>query len=218
MNLPKKLADTWQHLESNVFSPTQVAAIQQTIEVAGQADPAHQSPAVGDKIPNLMFSTLTEDPLDLYSLLETGPVVLSFYRGIWCPFCSLELQALEVALPAIVTLGATLVSVSPELPRRTRTVVEEQHLEHLLLFDPGNQAARQLGILFALPEAMRRASQELKIDLPQFNGDTSYELPVPATFIVAQDSTVAYRFVDPDYTKRLDPVEIVTILTHLKKR
>ncbi len=217
MNLPQQLAATQAHLEQTVFTPQQAAAIGQVADDLRQTDLAERSLQVGDLMPNFELPTVQGDRVELEPLLAQGPVVVSFYRGSWCPFCSLELQALELTLPAIMELGATLLSISPELPRRTRHLVAEQDPSHLILHDHGNRLAHQLGITFAVPAAVRQTYQELGISLARFNGDSSHKLPVPATFVVDQNQRVLYRFLDPDHTQRLDPVELVSILRRLRQ-
>ncbi len=217
MDLARQLADTQAQLERNYLTSQQTATFQQATTDLQQTDLVQRSLPVGATLPDFELPNLAGELVTSQQLLAAGPLVLSFYRGSWCPFCSLELKALEIALPAIAELGATLVSISPELPRRTRQLADEQALRHLLLHDRGNQFAQQLGLTFTLSADVRQTYQELGIALPRFNGDESHKLPVPATFIIATDGTIAYRFVNPDYTKRLDPVEIVTILTRLQQ-
>ncbi|NJL00191.1 MAG: AhpC/TSA family protein [Spirulinaceae cyanobacterium SM2_1_0] len=216
MNLSQQLAARQEQLVREVFSPAQAATLQADTAALKQTGIEQQSLQVGDAMPNFVLPTIAADPVELQQLLATGPVVISFYRGSWCTFCSAELKALDMALPAIAELGATLVSISPELPRRARRAALKTAPNHLLLHDRGNQLAEQLQITFTMPEPVREIYSDLGIDLVHFNGDDSHKLPVPATFIVAQDQSIQFCFVNADYTQRLDPVEIVTVLKRLQ--
>ncbi|WP_269504743.1 peroxiredoxin-like family protein [Burkholderia sp. IMCC1007] len=151
-------------------------------------------------------------PVRLNELLETGPVVLAFYRGQWCPFCNLTLAALQRALPKIREAGATLVTVSPQTVQSTAATVKAGALDFPVLSDTGNHVARSFGLVFSLAADMRPIYRDLGVDLPEFNGDVSYELPLAATYVIGKDGRVAYAFVDSDYTRRLEPEEIVRIV------
>ncbi|OUL36250.1 peroxiredoxin-like family protein [Nostoc sp. 106C] len=174
-----------------------------------------QSLKIGDLIPNFILPNAFGQTIELQKLLVSGPVVISFFRGSWCPFCNLELAALQQALPAIKTLGASLIAISPQTTRHTISTVEKHELSYEVLSDRSNMIARQFGIVFQIPEYLRSILQEKGHVLPRYNGDESFELPIPATFVVSPDGKVIYAFVDPDYTKRLDPIEIISILRNI---
>jgi len=152
----------------------------------------------------------------LADLLERGPVVLTFYRGAWCPYCNLTLRAYQAALPAITALGATLVAVSPQTPDNSLTTVEKKELTFPVLSDAANVVARQYGLVVSLSEDVRPLYTAIGSALPAYNGDQSWELPMAGTFVIARDGTARLAFVDPDYTHRLEPAEIVAALRDLK--
>ncbi|QMS92383.1 AhpC/TSA family protein [Nostoc edaphicum CCNP1411] len=170
---------------------------------------------VGDIIPNFILPNAFGQLVEIEKLLASGAVVISFFRGSWCPFCNLELAGLQQALPAIQTLGASLIAISPQTTRHTISTVEKHELTYEVLSDRSNHIARQFGIVFQIPESLRPILNEKGHVLPRYNGDESFELPIPATFVVAQDGKIIYAFVDADYTKRLDPIEIVSILRNI---
>ncbi|MEH1800004.1 MAG: peroxiredoxin-like family protein [Nostoc sp.] len=174
-----------------------------------------QSLKVGDITPNLILPNAFGQLVELQKLLVTGPVVISFFRGSWCPFCNLELAGLQQALPAIKTLGASIIAISPQNNHHTISTVEKHELTYEVLSDRSNIIARQFGIVFQIPEHLRPMLHEKGHVLPRYNGDESFELPIPATFVVSQDGKVVYAFVDADYTNRLDPIEIVSILRNI---
>jgi len=122
---------------------------------------------------------------------------------------------LQRALPEIEALGATLVTVSPQLPDNSLSTAEKLDLTFEVLSDEGNMVARDFGLVFTLPAEMRSIYQDFGIDLPAANGDESFELPVPATYVIDRSGIIRLAFVDIDYTKRLDPEEILAALKKL---
>ena len=153
--------------------------------------------------------------LSLSSALLDGPVVLSFYRGSWCPFCNLELNALQAALPEIRALGARLIAISPELPDNSLSHAEKLALEFDVLTDRGNRVARDYGLIMTVHETLRPLYLEWGLDVPAANGDDSHELPVPATYVIDTGGIVRAAHVDKDYTKRMEPADILDALKRL---
>ena len=169
---------------------------------------------VGDKIPHFILPDHTGTDRKLSEYLDKSAVVLSFYRGGWCPYCNLELHALQSSLPEIEAAGARLVAISPETPDHSLSTREKNELTFDVLHDKGNSIAKSLGLIFVLPEVLRPLYRGAGIDIPEHNSDTTFELPKPATYIVNQQGGITYRFVDADYTQRLEPAEIVATLKH----
>jgi peroxiredoxin len=172
--------------------------------------------AVGEIAPNFTLPDATGKAVNLRSKLNEGPVVLSFYRGGWCPFCNLELQALQALLPEIKALGANLIGISPETPDNSMTTVEKQQLQFDVLSDVGNSTARDYGLIFTVYEEMRPLYLKWGLDVPASNGDDSWELPVPATYIIDSNCVARTAHVDKDYTKRMEPEQVLTALRNLK--
>ena len=170
---------------------------------------------VGAAAPDFTLPGVNGEQVSLAKLLTDGPVVLAFYRGGWCPYCNLELRALQAALPDITAAGATLVAISPQLPDNSLSTAEKLELAFPVLSDVGNVVAREYGLVFSLPEDLRSVYDGFGIDLPAANGDQTFELPVPATFVIGRDGSVAWRFVDPDYTHRGDPADVITAIKAL---
>lgn len=167
---------------------------------------------VGDKIPQFNLPDHNGTDRSFSGYLDKSVVVLSFYRGGWCPYCNLELHALQNSLPDIEAAGARLVAISPETPDHSLSTREKNALAFDVLHDKGNHVAKSFGLVFVLPEVLRPIYKGAGIDIPEHNGDTTFELPMPATYIVNQQGEIVYRFVDADYTKRLEPAEIVAEL------
>lgn len=176
---------------------------------------AHQSLKVGDTIPDFALPNHNGELIEIQKLLKRGAVVISFYRGTWCPFCNVELKALEQALPAISMLGGTVVTISPQTFVKSPRSIEEKKSYFEMLIDKRNQVARQFGIVFNIPKKSRSYYRNIGIYLPKYNGDESFELPIPATFIVNRDGKINYAYIEPDHTQRLDPVEIITIIRQM---
>ncbi|QBD77525.1 AhpC/TSA family protein [Ktedonosporobacter rubrisoli] len=171
-----------------------------------------------ERAPDFTLPDAFGHPVALAQLLKHGPVVIAFYLGVWCPYCNLQLHAYQQALPQLQALGASLVAISPQTPDHSLTLVEKQALTFSVLSDAGNQVARQFGLVFTLDEATRIAHKQLGTDLPEYNGDESWELPMPGTFLIDQTGVIRLAFVDPNFTRRLDPSIIIAQLNKLIDR
>jgi len=169
----------------------------------------------GEKAPGFSLPNHLGEERTLTGLLEGNVLVISFYRGGWCPYCNLELAALQRALPEIEALGAKLVAISPETPDHSLTTLEKHGLAFDVLFDKGNAVAESYGLVYIMAEELRPIYAKFGHDIPAYNGDDTFRLPIPATFVIDQDGTVAYAFADADYTKRLEPDEIIKVLRSL---
>ena len=167
---------------------------------------------VGDRVPEFSLPNAQGREVAFHDLLADGPVVLNFYRGGWCPFCNLEFRALQQRLPEFEALGAKLVGVSPETPDTSLGTIERNGLQFEVLSDQGNRIATRFGLLMVVDPTLRPMYQGAGFDLPTFNGDDSWQLPLPATYVIASDGRVAAAFVDKDYTHRMEPEAIVDAL------
>ncbi len=157
-------------------------------------------------------------PFDLTALIAAGPVVLTFYRGGWCPYCNLELRAFQAALLAIRAAGGTLVAVSPERPDHSLSTAEKNDLAFPVLSDVGGRLAAALGIRFALSDAVRPFYEKAGHALPDRNGDGGWALPIPATFVIDRGGRIALASIEPDYRRRLAPDVAVEALRRLTLR
>ena len=141
--------------------------------------------------------------------LSRGRLVVSFYRGRWCPYCIAELESLQTILPQVQQAGASLVAVSPQIPKHSGFTAEQHELRFPVLSDPGNRVARQFGLVYRLPQELEQLYRSIFINLPNSNGDQSWELPLPATYILERDGTVLCAFADPDHMRRAEPAELL---------
>ena len=180
------------------------------------SDIAKDAVNVGDKAHDFSLPNVKGGNIRLYQALEKGSVVLSFYRGGWCPFCNLEFKALQEHLPEMKALGASLIGISPETPDNSLSTVEKHQLQFDVLSDVGNVVAHEYGLIMTVYEEVRPLYLDWGLNIPRVNGDDSWELPVPATYVIDMDGIVRAAHVDKDYTKRMEPADIVAALRAIK--
>lgn len=176
---------------------------------SGQAGRALKA---GDTAPGFALPDAEGMVVRSADLLARGPLVASFYRGVWCPYCNMDLQALEAFLPQIKELGASLVAISPQTAPNSRKSARQNGLTFPILSDPGNEVAAAFGLRFRLPDYLVELYKQLKNDLPAFNADPSWTLPIPGRFVVGRDGVVHYAEVNPDYTRRPEPEDMLPAL------
>lgn len=170
----------------------------------------------GDPAPRFELPDATGATVKLETLLAGGPVVVTFYRGGWCPYCNLQLRAYQERLDEMTALGATLVAISPEVPDESLSTVEKNELSFVVLSDAGNEVADDFGIRYRLPDELIRVF-EGRLDLLEKNGDGSWTLPLGATFVIDTDGTIARAFLFTDYRERAEPQDIVDALRVLAR-
>jgi peroxiredoxin len=171
-----------------------------------------QALAVGGRAADFELPNAQGQRVRLADQLDRGPVVLTFYRGAWCPFCNLQLRSLQLALPAFQALGASLLAISPELPDGSRAMVEQAALTFEVLSDLRSTVAAAYGITFTLSPTERTLFLEVGNDLRRANGDPAWVLPAPSTFVIAGDGMIHHARVDADYTSRITADEILSAL------
>jgi peroxiredoxin len=177
--------------------------------VSGQAGRALKA---GDSAPHFNLKDQDGNDVSSAALLVKGPLVVTFYRGVWCPYCNIELQAINEVLPQIQAYGANVVAISPQTPVNSRKSVRTNELGFPVLSDVNGQTGADFGLRFALPDYLVELYKNLKNDLPAFNNDPSWTLPMPARYVIGQDGTVLYSEVNPDYTRRPDPSDMFPVL------
>jgi peroxiredoxin len=200
---------------TQVLPPEAFAAISDDLAALIRSEIVAQALNEGAQAPDFALPDARGTTVRLAELLARGPVALVFYRGEWCPYCNLALRAYQAILPQIQQLGATLVAISPQTPDNSLTTVEKKGLTFPVLSDAGNRVARQYGLVFAIGEAARPAYAAIGADLPAFNGDASWELPMPGVFVIARDGTVRLAAVEADFTRRPEPDVILGALRNL---
>lgn len=171
---------------------------------------------VGDVIPAFGLTASDGRFVTSSELLASGPLVLSFYRGAWCSYCRTELTALRDAHDAIATMGGRVVVVSGEIGGRGAAAAREHGLPFDVLSDVDLGLALAFGLIVMVPGEVREIYEHLGYDLARINGNPSWFLPIPATYVVASDGRIAAAFVEPDFRYRMDPAEILATLAQLK--
>lgn len=185
-------------------------------EDLGLSDVAKNALKPGTKAPLFSLPDATGNLISLTDAISRGTVVLTFYRGVWCPYCNLQLKTYQEVLPQIQALGATLIAVSPNTPDHSLSMKEKHALAYDVLSDFDNQIAKQYKIVFSQSEMVAAVGKALGADIAVFNGVTTREIPVPATFIIDQQGTIRFTFADGNYTKRVEPQTILDGLAILK--
>jgi peroxiredoxin len=181
----------------------------------GQADEAK---VAGDTAPLFNLQDQDGNAVSLSDLLAKGPVVVTFYRGGWCAYCKMDLGALEEAAEAVRAKGASLVAISPQTPANSRKSKNEIGLSFPILSDTKGATADAFGLRFRMQDELIDVYRGFGVNLPMINGDDSWTLPMPARFIIGQDGKIAYAEVNPDYTQRPDPSELMATLDQLQKQ
>jgi len=179
------------------------------------AETAGHALKVGDACPDIALPSAEGRFVRIRDLLAQGPLVISFYRGQWCPFCSAELEALHTAEPAIRSTGAALIAITPESGGVALKVKRERGLGFDILCDLDNGAALMFGLVFRLPAELEALFRNASFDLAKVYDNESWFLPIPATYIVGRDGIIAHAYVNPDFRYRLDPVEITRVISQM---
>lgn len=168
---------------------------------------------VGEKAPDFLLTNQGGKEVSLSKTLGRGPVVLKFYRGAWCPICNVEVSALQRRLPDIEAAGATLLAISPQFPDKSLALVEKHTLGFDALSDPMQQTIRAYRLQFAVPETVKKIYlSRFGLDMEKENADKSWNLPIPATFVLDRKGVIRARHVDVDYTQRMEPDAILAAL------
>lgn len=170
---------------------------------------------VDDKAPDFELPSTAGGTQKLSDLLAKGPVVMTFYRGGWCPYCNATLKAYDKHRIDIEASGASLIAITPEVPKKAAQTAGRNKIDFPVLSDVGNKVAEEYGLVFKLnPELAELYTQFL--DIVEYNGDNSNTLPLSATYVIAPDGTVRYVFADPDYRKRAEPSDLIAAILQMK--
>jgi len=167
---------------------------------------------VGDEAPRFTLPNASGQSVSLEDLLQNGPVIVTFYRGGWCPYCNLELRAYQRELGKIEANGATLVAISPETPDHSLSTQEKNDLAFQVLSDVENVVARQFDLVFDMPDYLIDVYKASGLDVAGHNGNEDWQLPKPATFIIQPSGKISFADVPDDYTKRTDPSAVIKLL------
>jgi len=186
--------------------------MRKAIEQLTATDIIDQALKTGDEIPEIRLQNAAGTTTHIQSILKDHKIVLAFYRGAWCPYCNLELRALENVLDQIEAKGAKLIAISPQTPDNTLTTTEKNELTFEVLSDIGGAVARKMNLIYKLPDELVELYKSFKIDLENSNGNLENELPIAATYVVEQNGKISYHFLAEDYKLRADPEAIINAL------
>ncbi|MDD9950634.1 MAG: peroxiredoxin-like family protein [Zetaproteobacteria bacterium] len=173
--------------------------------------------AVGDQLPPFALPNQYGETITSQALLQGKHLVVSFFRGVWCPYCNLEVKALEAYVEQFRAANAEIVVISPQVQAWAQKSVQDNRLSFDVLSDLGNHYAAQLGIRFVQTPAIQKIYQDFKLTLPRYNGDESWSLPMPTRLVVHSSGRVVYADIHPDYTHRPEPAETLRILQQIER-
>ena len=227
-SLPESSPDTGSRRLYEIFAerreliaryvPADIQAIHaKAVEELKQAGVAERAVKAGDPAPHFELPDQNGKLVRSADLVARGPLVLCFIRGRWCPFCVGQMEAMNTIVPELEKLGASLAAISPQTVHHSFLMADQHKLQFPLLSDAGNQVARKFGLVYRVPEYQQEVYRRAMVNLPFVNGDDSWELPVPGTFILAENSRrdlpqatqILYSSVNPDYMDRPEPADIL---------
>ena len=198
-----------------------VPAETQAVHAQAVAELKHRNLAanilpVGAKAPQFELQDHNGEVIRSSDLLAHGRLVLCFIRGRWCPFCVGQMEAMNVIVPQLEQAGATLAAISPQTVKQSFFMHDQHKLRFPLFSDAGNKFARQFGLTYRVSAAQEAIYRRAFVNLPFTNGDDSWKLPIPATFILDRDATILYASANEDYTERPEPNDIIRVLQELR--
>ena len=215
---PVSLTDSLNNKKSaflNRASEEKIASYDRGIEAVAESGILETAINVRDKAPDFTLKNATGESVSLSDYLAKGPVILTWYRGGWCPYCNITLHYLQEFLPQFQAAGANLLALTPELPDSSLSTSEKHELEFAVLSDLQNGVAKDYGIVFTLIQEVATAYQN-SFGLHEYNGDESDELPLAATYVIDQEGIVQWAFLDKDYRNRAEPEDILKAVKGLK--
>lgn len=212
MDFQDKLTRLRERIEGNL-PPASVKVMHQATQALKRSGIEAQVLGIGKTAPAFFLPNQHGDPRSLYDLLRQGPVVLTFYRGVWCPYCNADLQNLQRYAGSLEAAGATLLAISPEKPEYSAKMIRTRRLSFDILHDQRNEVAASYGLRWQVVDPLKSLYRDdLNINLARYHGDDDWTLPMPARFVIRSDGTVIYAESDADYTRRPDPEPLLEVL------
>jgi peroxiredoxin len=198
------------------YVPAEIQAIHaRAVEELKQSGIAERELQPGSEAPSFELPDRNGKIVRSADLLATGPLVICFFRGRWCPFCVGQMEAMNAIYSQIQGSGASLVAISPQTVHQTDFMADQHKLRFPLLSDAGSNVARTFGVVYPVPDYQQEVYRRVFVNLPFVNGDDGWELPIPATYVLSREGSVLYVSADPDYTDRPEPTEIASFLINL---
>ena len=193
--------------------PASAAIVDRFVGRLSEHDAGAGAPQPGDAMPPFALPDENGQIVSLADLLKSGPAIVTFHRGHWCPYCRISMAALAQAQPEIQQRGARMVAIVPETARYARAMKEESKVRFPVLLDIDNGYAMSLNLAVWIDGEMKDMMTALGRALPDYQGNDTWMLPIPATFVVGRDGRITARFVDPDYRKRMAIDDLLAALT-----
>jgi peroxiredoxin len=201
------------------LEPAELKELDEAIDRLRMLQIVEQGLMVGDVLPDFALPDTNGRIVTSDELLARGPLALAFFRGPWCPYCSLALRALDEARPDIERQGASLVAVAPVPAAEFRRLAGDRGLGLRLLSDPGAAYARICGVQFEMTEGFtalyQRLARRFGLETPEVDPRTGWQLPIPATYVAGRDGVIRYAFGDPDWARRAEPADVVATVARL---
>lgn len=210
--LIEELNKAKEHFMANVPKDVIEIALAETKKLE-DAKISENALKVGDIAKEIKLQNAVGDEVSLYETLKNSNfVVINFYRGLWCPYCNLELRALKGITEDLDELNTKIFAISPETPDLSLSMKEKHKLEFEVLSDADYRVEKEYGIVFFLAEKLRPIYESFGINIPASNAINSYDLPMPATYVVNKNKEIIFAFVDEDYSKRCEPQDILDVI------
>ncbi|AUG54440.1 peroxiredoxin-like family protein [Thalassospira marina] len=216
MSLQEKLTALKAHAEGTLLPPDVVEILHRATDELIASGAQDRALKAGDKAPVFTLPDADGNQVSSTELLKQGPLVVTFYRGVWCPYCNLDLEAQEEARAELEARGASLVAISQQNAVNSRKSHRQNNLGFPILVDQGGETGAAFGVRWNLPDYLQAVHKKLGADLTAFNGEDSWTLPMPARYVIDQNGIIAYAEVNADYTKRPEPSDLFAVLDQLK--
>jgi peroxiredoxin len=189
------------------------AAMERHIAHLSEGSVGRNAKQIGDLTPAIVLPDAHGRSFDVATLLAKGPVIVTFYRGGWCPYCNLELKAYQAVLPRIIAAGANLVAISPEKPDDSVSTAEKNGLTFTVLSDVGQEVGKAFGLVYDFTDELRSVYDGFKLDIPEKNGTPDdWSLPLSATYVIGSDGRISFADTGVDYRYRTDPLDVLQVL------
>ena len=213
-HLPRSLDQIRQEIIAG-FSPAVIAVYGRFLQWLIATGVSEQGLRVGDRAPDFLLPNAHGRLVSSRSLREKGPLVVSFFRGSWCPFCTAEICALQAALPDFMNLKTSLLAITPDTGEFPRELKRAQNLDLEILSDIDFGVGLSFGVIFSVPPEVRALYRDIGIDLPGRHGSSAWMLPIPATFVIDEDGIIRDAYVEADFTVRQEPSVLVERLKRM---
>lgn len=214
----KKDFDTFFAEAAKQFPAPLLTGLQASIDDVAQSGVTKRALGIGALAPEFTLPNALDEPIALADLLRDGPLIISFYRGIWCPYCSLELRAYQRVLGEIRAAGGDFIAISPQTPDNSMLTAQKNALEFEVLSDNGNRLASEFGITYPTPDIVKRITASFGVDIAAINGGNGEQLPISATYVLDQDRRICLAEANPDFRLRMEPSVALAAIRELAGR